>query len=243
MNREEIFMKKSMIYVVCFMSVMLTVACGAINRKPEEEIAAPVETTAAPTPEYTETVTETPLPTSDSADGKLGDKYIRESIKNIELPKAFSGYESENENLGSGWLFRYKDTDSITTVDLEEETDSCCYAYGGIIKVPHANYKMEQGEIKEVNTFSMQGIVPKNASVEQVENCDAPAVVLEAEGASLAADTQKKYDNTDYWSVFFGKEDSSYEFVLFLNQKYFSKEDIIKLAQSIQFSENAFSEW
>ena len=229
------------------MCVILTTACGAVNRKPEEEVAIPVETpveaTVAPTPESTVSVTETPIPTSDTADGKLGDKYIRKSIKNIELPKAFSGYESENENSGSGWLFRYKDTDSITTVDLEDETDSCCYAYGGILKVPHANYKMEQGEITEVNTFSMQGIVPKNGVVEKVENCEVPAVVLEATGSSLAADTQRKYDSTDYWSAFFGKEDSSYEFVLFLNQKYFSKEDIIKLAQSIQFSENAFSEW
>lgn len=43
-----------------------------------------------------------------------------------------------------------------------------------------------------------------------------------------------------YWYVFMGKEDSETFYVLFLNQEYFTKEDMIRMARSVRFTERAF---
>lgn len=43
-----------------------------------------------------------------------------------------------------------------------------------------------------------------------------------------------------YWYVFMGREDSENYYVLFLNQEYFTKEDMIRMAQSVRFTEDAF---
>ena len=40
--------------------------------------------------------------------------------------------------------------------------------------------------------------------------------------------------------VFMGKEDSAIFYVLFLNQEHFTKDDVIRMAQSVQFTEKAF---
>lgn len=230
-------MNKKNLYSVLVIIALIGTACGSIEK--ENTTSVEISSTVMPASEVS--IKTSSITALDVTKGQNKDVDINKSIKNIELPTAFLGYE--REPAGLGWLFRYKDTNNITTVDLEDETDACCYAYGGILKVPHANYKMEQGEIIEVSDFAMNGIMPKSETLEKVENCQVPAVLLEANASSLAADIQKKYESTNYWSVFFGKEGSSYEFVLFLNQKYFSKNDIIKMAQSVQFSDIAFLEW
>ena len=46
--------------------------------------------------------------------------------------------------------------------------------------------------------------------------------------------------NSHYWYVFMGKEDSDIFYVLFLNQEHFIKDDVIRMAQSVQFTERAF---
>lgn len=41
--------------------------------------------------------------------------------------------------------------------------------------------------------------------------------------------------NSKYWYVFFAEEDSKYVYTLMLNQEYFEKEEIVKLARSVKF--------
>ena len=43
-----------------------------------------------------------------------------------------------------------------------------------------------------------------------------------------------------YWYVFLEKEDSDIYYVLFLNQEYFTKDDAVRMAQSVRFTEKAF---
>lgn len=45
---------------------------------------------------------------------------------------------------------------------------------------------------------------------------------------------------SEFWYVFLGKEESQNGYVVFLNKTYFTKEDAIRLAQSIHFTEKAF---
>ena len=43
------------------------------------------------------------------------------------------------------------------------------------------------------------------------------------------------HGNSNYWHVFFSEEDDENVYTLFLNQKYFTKEDVIELARSVRF--------
>lgn len=53
-------------------------------------------------------------------------------------------------------------------------------------------------------------------------------------------ETEEETPHSHFWYVFLGKEDSDILYVLFLNQEYFTKDDIVRMAQSVQFTERAF---
>jgi hypothetical protein len=42
------------------------------------------------------------------------------------------------------------------------------------------------------------------------------------------------------WEIYFARENSDPVYCIFLNEKYFSKEEAKALAQSVQFTEAAF---
>ena len=45
---------------------------------------------------------------------------------------------------------------------------------------------------------------------------------------------------SNMWEIYFAHEDSNKAYCIFLNVKYFTKEEAITLAQSVQFTEAAF---
>ena len=73
-----------------------------------------------------------------------------------------------------------------------------------------------------------------------------PALLYEIEMDLFTVATAEKYAaahnlkvedlklTAEFWFVFFGEEDSDLVYTVYLNQEYFSKEDVIKLAESIQ---------
>ncbi len=86
---------------------------------------------------------------------------------------------------------------------------------------------------------------------EILEDCAVQAVLVEyafdlftaagwEEYLSQHPETEEDVLKSHYWYVFFGKEDSGIFYVLFLDQEHFSKDDIVRMAQSVQFTERAF---
>ena len=83
--------------------------------------------------------------------------------------------------------------------------------------------------------------------VEVLENCELPAVLYHYEFDVFTLPELDEYarDNnmameqvksvSDYWYVFFAEPEGEYVYTVFLNQAYFSKEDIVKLAESVKF--------
>ena len=85
---------------------------------------------------------------------------------------------------------------------------------------------------------------------ERLEGCEVQAVLVEYAFDLFTAAGWEDYLsqhpeaedvlNSYYWYVFMGKEDSEIFYVLFLNQEYFTKDDVVRMAQSVQFTERAF---
>ena len=84
---------------------------------------------------------------------------------------------------------------------------------------------------------------------EYVEGCEMQALLCEVTfdlftAAEIEEYMQKHKLTADefetvskYWYVFVGEEDSKYIYAVGLNQEYFTKEDVIKLARSVRITE------
>ena len=83
--------------------------------------------------------------------------------------------------------------------------------------------------------------------MEVLENCELPAVLYHYEFDVFTLPELDKYARennipmdevdavSDFWYVFFAEPDGEYVYTVFLNQAYFSKEDIVNLAESVKF--------
>lgn len=86
------------------------------------------------------------------------------------------------------------------------------------------------------------------ASQSYIEGCSMQAILCEMyfdiftvpEAEEYKAEHKLSDDELEtvskYWYVFMGEEDSEYIYVVGLNQKYFTKEDVIALAESVQIA-------
>ncbi len=132
-----------------------------------------------------------------------------------------------------------------------EETPKDWYAPGGIEFIEQqyfsftGNVIFEDGKLKEVRV--LQNHSAFDYDFEFIEGCDMQAVLCEAYFDLFTAAEAEEYMNeygiseeefpwhSRYWYVFFAEEDSKYVYMLFLNQEYFDKEDIVELARSVKF--------
>ena len=132
-----------------------------------------------------------------------------------------------------------------------EGTPKDWYAPGGIEFIEQqyfsftGNVIFEDGKLKEVRV--LQNHSSFGSAFEFIEGCDMQAVLCEAYFDLFTAAEAEEYMNeygiseeefpwhSRYWYVFFAEEDSKYVYMLFLNQEYFDKEDIIELARSMKF--------
>lgn len=153
---------------------------------------------------------------------------------------------SYNRELGylGGNLFCLKDTGSCVAKEASDSTPPGWNSYGGAEMYYKLNCQFDNGQLTYV-------FLPWNHSIdltkaEPVNGCKAPAVIVqighdlytvpEAEEQHIAKEKQ----NSTMWYVFFAKENSDISYAVFLNADYYSKEDTISLARSVEFKDHAF---
>ena len=125
------------------------------------------------------------------------------------------------------------------------------YAPGGIQFIERQSFdffgyiRFEDGKMNEVEVLQNHSAI--DSDFEFVEGCDMQAVLCEWYFDLFTAAEAEEYMNeygiseeefpwhSRYWYVFFAEEDSQYVYMLFLNQEYFEKEDIVELARSMKF--------
>ena len=176
----------------------------------------------------------------------LDKKYDLELHAELDLPDALQmGNYQMDLTLGQGCLFEG---------DYEESahgdgTPKDWYAPGGIefIKKEYfpGEIRFEEGKLKEVSVLMNHSGVA--SEFEFVDGCDMQAVLCEyfcdLFTAAEVEEYMQEHDisedefqwHSEYWYVFFAEEDSEYVYTLMLNQEYFDKEDIVKLARSMKF--------
>ena len=165
---------------------------------------------------------------------------------NLELPEGLRlcNYQMDLV-MGQGCLF---------VGDYEEEehgegTPQDWYTPGGIAFINKEYFPgdiiFENGVFKDVSIrMNHSGIT---SDIEKVEGCNKQAVLCEYSNDLFTATEAVEYmqthgiteeefhGNSTYWYAFLTEEDDEKVYTLFLNQKYFTKEDIVKLAQSVKF--------
>lgn len=125
------------------------------------------------------------------------------------------------------------------------------YCPGGIARREDAStfLRFENGTLKNINWLSNH--TEQIGGTERLEGCEMQAVLAEyalelftppewEEYVSKHSGTVENILKSRYWYVFMGKEDSETFYVLFLKQEYFTKEDMIRMARSVRFTEGAF---
>ncbi len=176
----------------------------------------------------------------------LDKKYDLKEYLDLDLPDNLRlGNYQMILTLGEGCLFEG---------EFEEQphgdgTPEDWYAPGGIEFAGKEAFPgeviFENGKLKEVMVrMNHSGIA---SDFEYIEGCDMQAVLCQyfcdlftvAEAEEYMQEHGIAYEeftwNSKYWYVFFAEEDSEYVYTLMLNQEYFEKEDIVKLAQSVKF--------
>ena len=147
--------------------------------------------------------------------------------------------------LGEGCLFEG---------DYEEQTHGDgtpedWYAPGGLEFIRKEYFpgevRFEHGKLTEVSVLMNHSGIASDFEV--IEGCDMQAVLCEyfcdlftaAEAEEYMQEHGIAYEefpwDSKYWYVFFAEEDSKYVYTLMLNQEYFEKEEIVKLARSVKF--------
>ncbi len=137
-----------------------------------------------------------------------------------------------------------------------EWTPESWYAPGGIgvVSLDKIGVSFEEIMIFKDDKFTDYRWYHNHSSVEVIENledCDMQALLCEglfdkytsADIGTYAIENNIDIDEalellditSEFWYVFFAETDADYAYVAFLNQDYFTKEDMIDLAQSMKF--------
>jgi hypothetical protein len=122
-------------------------------------------------------------------------------------------------------------------------------AAGGVMFYDRSLIAFKNGEILSVE--SLWNHSEFLTAPERVPNGEANAVIAlavhdlytaaEIESAKAAGNPIPEEKQTvKMWYAFFAKEAGDSAYALFLNAQYFSKDDLIKLAQSVHFTDGAF---
>lgn len=179
-------------------------------------------------------------------EGFLGREYGIEHYMTFELPEgAYLGdYHVSIQDIFEGSLL----LGEFEEIQHGEWAPQAWYAPGGAgvtgKKVLEELAVFENGQLAE---FHWYGNHMWGERVETLENCELPAVLYHYEFDVFTLPELDEYarDNnlameqvksvSDYWYVFLAEPDGEYVYTVFLNQAYFSKEDIVKLAESVKF--------
>ncbi len=136
-----------------------------------------------------------------------------------------------------------------------EGTPAAWYAPGGVGVCPwdssytYGNLSAEFSEGVLTKVYWTNNHSGRTSDFEILENCDMQALLCEYSFDIFTIPEADEYRQAQglteeelqtvskYWYVFFAEPDSAHSYVLFLNQAYFSKEDAITLAESMEFVE------
>ncbi len=132
----------------------------------------------------------------------------------------------------------------------DEEWETGWHAPGGVgIMISDGQTVFENGELVSVawrpNHSSKSGPV-------QIDGCAKPAVMYKfnhdlftasswieyCEEHDLPLDTTKVSSTADFWYIFMADEDDELLYVVYLNQAFFTKEDVLELARSVKFRDD-----
>lgn len=91
-----------------------------------------------------------------------------------------------------------------------------------------------------------------NGSAEVLEGCQEQAVLLSMvhglytanelhDLAEAGRPVPEEATTADFWYIGFAREDVPYGYVLFLAERYFTREEAIAMARSIRFTEEAWA--
>ena len=179
--------------------------------------------------------------------------YSLEQYLTIELPSELKLEEHQVylNDFFQGYLL-VGDFDEPIHGDLPYES----WYYPGGIAVSHRkdndNLHFEDGKIVHAGV-GMNHSVPVG-DLEQIDGCESEAVLQEYNfdlfTVTEADEYEKIHDVTlsaaeltsNYWYIFMGKEEADNYYVLFLNERYFTKQDVIDMARSVHFTAEAFIE-
>lgn len=185
---------------------------------------------------------------TDNLEGFLQKEYGLEQYLTVSLPDGYAfGRYTANAADFPGWLLEG---------DMEEPihgdwTPLSWYAPGGIERAQNGSdiLRFEDGALTDATLLVNHSVIISEA--EPVEGCEVPAVLTEYAFDLFTApewdeylknhpDAKEEERVSRYWYVFMGREDSDTYYILFLNEKLFSKEDAVQAARSIHFTEHAF---
>lgn len=174
-------------------------------------------------------------------------EYDIQKFVELELPEGLElgNYRADMSVGDEGCLF----TGDYEETPHSEFTPEEWYAPGGIEFIQKEYFPgdilFKDGKLKEV--FVLMNHSGPSSEFEILEGCSMQAILCEyfcdlftlPEADEYKQEhglSEEEFDSTsDYWYVFFAEPDSEYVYVLYLNQKYFEKEDIVELARSIEF--------
>lgn len=188
-------------------------------------------------------------PSANSPSQSLSSKFTYDSINQYikyNLPSTLvdGKYNKELGYLG-GKLFCLKNTGGCVAKEASVETPPGWNSYGGVEMYYKLHCQFDNGQLTDVDQpWNHSAYLTK---AEPVVNCTVPALIVQvsfdlytsSEAAEKHIDKDKQ--SSTMWYVFFSKEKSEISYAIFLSSDYYSKEDTILLAQSVKFSDNAFS--
>ena len=185
-------------------------------------------------------------PTKD-LQGFLQRDYGMEQYLICDLPGDFTlGEYRADIGLCSGWLLEGETEEP----PHDEWISEAWYCPGGIGRGETASQILQFDSGTLTNVALMMNHTGQYHESEILEGCEVQAVLVEYSFDLFTASGWEDYLsqhpgaeevlNSHYWYVFMGKEDSDIFYVLFLNQEHFTKDDVIRMAQSVQFTESAF---
>lgn len=175
----------------------------------------------------------------------LDKEYDIEQYLTFTLPEGtFLGdYSMSMNDMFQGSLIQ----GDFEEIEHGEWAPEAWYAPGGVgLTVNDDRAIFEDGKLQR---FQWLGNHLGGEMVETLENCDLPAVLYHFNFDIFTLPELEEYANahnvsmdevksvSDYWYVFFAEPEGEYVYTVFLNQAYFDKEDIVKLAESVRFVE------
>lgn len=175
----------------------------------------------------------------------LEKQYGMDQYMTFELPEGFAlgGYQADMAGFSG----------SLLTGDYEEAAHGdgvpeSWYAPGGLVIIPREHYlNFENGELSDVTWLFNHSWMTEGP--ERLDCCEMPALLYEICFDLYTAGELSEYEEENgkelpqeevvskYWYVFMGKEDCENGYAVFLNERYFSRDDVIKFASSIHFLE------